>query len=134
MNRKFQITGKAIYGEELEPMIAEREVDVLILDISVPNSADDHNPYPVLHIIPGLLKNYFPLNILIISMSNQHSLIDALVNIGISGYLFKGDQATIQKLEKIVEIIANGGIYSSQDACRNMNEDLVEYLLTQGQL
>ena len=89
MNPRIQITGTAIYGEDLKSMVADKEVDVLLLDVSVPNSPEDHNPYPILHIIPSLLKKNPKLNILIISMFTQPSLIDALVNTGISGYILK---------------------------------------------
>jgi two-component system, NarL family, response regulator NreC len=134
MDPRIQIVGTAIYGEALEPMIADKEVDVLLLDVSVPNSPEDHNPYPVLHIIPHLLEQYPNLNILIISMFTQHSLIDALVNTGISGYVFKDDQASIQKLNKIVDIIAKGGIYFSQGAYRDTQDEPVGSLLTPRQL
>jgi two-component system response regulator NreC len=134
MDPKIQIVGTAIYGEDLEPMLANNEVDVLLLDVSVPNSSADHNPYPVLQIIPHLLQEYSKLNILIISMFTQHSLIDALVNTGISGYIFKDDQASIQQLEKIVRTVANGGIYFSQGAYREACGEPVDSILTQRQL
>jgi DNA-binding NarL/FixJ family response regulator len=131
---RIQIIGTALYGEELEPMLAGNDVDVLLLDVSIPNSLDDHNPYPVLHVIPQLLKKYPKLNILIISMFTQRSLIDTLVNAGICGYIFKDDQASIQQLDKVVEKIANGGIYYSQGAYRDVLEEPAESLLTTRQL
>ncbi len=134
MNPRIEIVSTANYGEDLEPMISENEIDVLLLDVSVPNSTTDHNPYPVLHIIPGLLKNYPRLSILIVSMFTQHSLIDALVNTGISGYIFKDDQNSIQEVDKIVEKIANGGIYFSQGAYWDAGENPVDSLLTERQL
>jgi DNA-binding NarL/FixJ family response regulator len=134
MNPRIQITGTAIYGENLEPMIADNEIDVLLLDVSVPNSPEDHNPYPILHIIPRILKKNPKLNILIISMFTQPSLIDALVNTGVSGYIFKDDQASIQKLDKIVEIIARGGIYFSQGAYQEARDGPADSLLTPRQL
>jgi DNA-binding NarL/FixJ family response regulator len=134
MNPRIQIVSTANYGEDLEPMMAEKEIDVLLLDVSVPNSAANHNPYPVLYIIPGLLENYPRLSILIISMFTQHSLIDALVNAGISGYIFKDDQNSIQEVDKIVEKIANGGIYFSQGAYWAAGENPVDLLLTERQL
>jgi len=134
MDPRIQIVGTAIYGEDLEPIIAENAVDVLLLDISVPNSPSDHNPYPILHFIPLLLQKFTNLHILIISMFTQNSLIDALVNTGISSYIFKDDQPSIQKLDKIVEIIANGGIYFSQGACRYVREQPAGSLLTPRQL
>jgi two-component system response regulator NreC len=134
MNPRIEIVSTATYGEDLEPMIAENEIDVLLLDVSVPNSPENHNPFPVLYIIPRLLKNYPKLSILIISMFTQHSLIDALVNTGISGYIFKDDQNSIQEMDKIVEAIANGGIYFSQGAYWNASENPVDSLLTERQL
>jgi two-component system response regulator NreC len=134
MTHKIQIVGTATFGENLEPMLADNEVDVLLLDVSVPNSPEDRSPFPVLHIIPRLLKQYPKLNILIISMFTQRSLIDALINTGISGYIFKDDQDAIQKLDKIVEKIVNGGIYFSQEACRYAQESPADTLLTARQL
>ncbi len=116
MDPEIQIVATAIYGEELEPMLADHAVDVLLLDVSVPNSAEDHNSYPVLHIIPSLLQEYPGLSILIISMYTQRSLIEALVRTGISGYILKDDQSSIQQLDKIVRTIGNGGIYFSEGA------------------
>ena len=99
MDPEIQIICTALFGEELEAMVANNPVDVLLLDISVPNSSQDHNPYPVLHTIPSLLKEYPGLNILVISMFTQRALIEALVNAGISGYIFKDDQTSIQQLD-----------------------------------
>jgi two-component system response regulator NreC len=134
MNPRIQIVNTANYGEDLEPMMAENEIDVLLLDVSIPNSPANLNPYPVLHVIPRLLKNYPRLSVLIISMFTQHSLIDTLVNAGISGYIFKDDQNSIQEVDKIVEKIANGGIYFSQGAYWGAGENPVDALLTERQL
>jgi two-component system response regulator NreC len=134
MSPRIQIVSTATYGEDLEPMIADNKIDVLLLDVSVPNSPEDHNPYPVLHVIPRLLENYPKLSIVIISMFTQHSLIDALVNTGISGYIFKDDQTSIQEMDRIIETIANGGIYFSQGAYWDARENPVDSLLTERQL
>ena len=61
-------------------------------------------------------------------------MIDALVNTGVSGYIFKDDQVSIQKLDKIVEIIANVGVYFNQGACRDAREDSIDSVLTPRQL
>jgi two-component system nitrate/nitrite response regulator NarL len=134
MDPDIQIAGTATYGEDLENMLLENEVDVLILDVSVPNSPTDHNQFPIIHVIPSLLEQYPRLNILIISMFTQHTLIDALVNIGISGYIFKDDQASIQQLDKIVKSICNGGIYFSPEAYQEPGEEATGPILTPRQL
>ena len=127
----IKIVDTALYGEDLEQMVANNPVDVLLLDVSVPNSAEDRNPYPVLHTIPSLLKEYPGLNILVISMFTQRSLIEALVNVGISGYIFKDD---IQQLDKIVRTVANGGIYFSEGAIREPQALGPDSMLTPRQL
>jgi DNA-binding NarL/FixJ family response regulator len=134
MDPDIQIVCTAIFGEDLEPMVANNPMDVLLLDVSVPNSAEDHNPYPVLHVIPSLLKEYPGLNILVISMFTQRALIEALVNVGVSGYIFKDDQSSIQQLDKIVRAVANGGIYFSEGATWEPQTESLEALLTPRQL
>jgi DNA-binding NarL/FixJ family response regulator len=133
MNPNIHIVNTAIYGEDLESILLENEVDVLLLDVSIPNSQEDRNAYPVLHVIPQLIKQYPRLNILIISMFTQHALIDALVNAGVSGYIFKDDQVSIQKLDKIVETISRGGIYFSEGAYQDTREKSADTLLTRRQ-
>lgn len=131
---EIQITGTAIYGDDLDAMLAGNEVDVLLLDVSVPNSAEDQNPFPVLHVIPQILEQYPHLSILMISMFTQHTLIEAFVNAGVSGYIFKDDQVSIQQLHTIVEKIARGGIYFSPGAYRDIIDEPVESLLTPRQM
>ena len=130
----IKVVSTALYGEELEPMLENHEVDVLLLDISVPNSSENNNPFPILYIIPRLLQRHPALNILVISMYTQHALVETLVNAGISGYIFKDDQASIQQLAKIVEIVAGGGIYFSQGAYRDLRGEQAESILTPRQL
>ncbi len=134
MDPEIQIVSTALYGEELEAMVANNPVDVLLLDVSVPNSPEDHNPYPVLHTIPNLLKDYPGLNILVISMFTQRSLIEALINTGICGYILKDDQSSIQQLDKIVRQVANGGIYFSEGAMWELQAGSPDSVLTPRQL
>jgi two-component system nitrate/nitrite response regulator NarL len=134
MDPEIQIVSTALYGEDLEPMVANNPVDVLLLDVSVPNSVEDHNPYPVLHTIPSLLKEYPGLNILVISMFTQRSLIEALVNAGICGYILKDDQSSIQQLDKIVRQVANGGIYFSEGTTWEPQAKSPDSILTPRQL
>ncbi len=130
----IKVVATALFGEELEPMLEAHEVDVLLLDISVPNSAENNNPFPILYVIPRLLQRHQGLNILVISMYTQHALVETLVNAGISGYIFKDDQASIQQLAKIVEIVAGGGIYFSQGAYRDLRGEQPDSILTPRQL
>jgi DNA-binding NarL/FixJ family response regulator len=120
--------------EEFEPLLASNPSDVLILDLNVPTSAENRAPFPVLHIIPYLLQQYPQLRILVISMYQQPSLIEALLQVGISGYIFKDDGASIQQLAKVVGVIASGGIYFSQGAYRDLRRSLPRHYITPRQL
>jgi DNA-binding NarL/FixJ family response regulator len=117
---EIQVVGAASFGEELEPLLANHPADVLLLDINVPASPENRNPFPVLHLINSLLDNYPNLRILAISVLTQNTLIEALIDAGISGYIFKHDQSSIQQLAKIVLMTASGGVYFSEGAYRRM--------------
>jgi two-component system nitrate/nitrite response regulator NarL len=112
----FEVVATISYGEELEPTLAEHPTDVLLLDISVPTSAENQNSYPILHSIPSLLEKYSDLDILVISMFAERKLIRAVMEAGASGYVLKDDRAMLQDLGSVVRSVANGGIYFSQKA------------------
>lgn len=109
----IEVAAALSFGEELEPTLAKTPSDVLILDVEVRTSPDVYTPYPILYVIPRLLNLYPSLAILIISMFTDRNLIQALVNAGASGYIFKDDQRAIQNLGRVVTTIANGGNYFS---------------------
>jgi DNA-binding NarL/FixJ family response regulator len=110
----IQVAATPMYGDELEPLLAGQAVDVLILDISVPTSAGNPNPYPILYLIPKLLERYPEIEILVISMHNNRTMVNAVLEAGASGYILKDDRAAILDLASIIRQIHGGGIYLSQ--------------------
>jgi DNA-binding NarL/FixJ family response regulator len=110
------VVATATVGEELEPLLAKQRVDVLLLDLNVRTSPDNSNPFPILHVIPKLLQRYSDLNVLIISMFSEPSLMRSLMEAGASGYILKDDQAAFKELGNIVLSIARGGIFFSKKA------------------
>jgi two-component system nitrate/nitrite response regulator NarL len=111
---QIQVAATLAYGEELEPSLVAYATDVLLLDVNVPTSAENHNPYPIMHVIPKLLQLYTDLNILVISMHAERGLIRAVMEAGASGYILKDDQATVKDLGSVVRSIAAGGVHFSQ--------------------
>lgn len=114
--QNIEVVGAVSCGEALEPLLGEHPCDVLLLDVVVPTSSTNHAPYPILYMIPRLLQLYPEMAILVISMHNQQTLIRAVVEAGASGYILKDDQHFLQDLPNIVESVAHGGIYFSQQA------------------
>jgi two-component system nitrate/nitrite response regulator NarL len=112
----IKVVATISFGEELKPTLAEHSTDVLLLDINVPTSSENPNPYPILHSIPSLLQKYPELSILIISMYAERGLIRAVMEAGASGYVLKDDNVMLRDIGSVIRSIANGGIYFSQKA------------------
>ena len=120
---EIQVVGCAYYGEDLEPLLVAHPADVLLMDISVPTSAQNSNNFPVLHMVSNLRNKFPKMRILVISFMSENTLIDALIDAGISGYIFKNDQSSIQRLVNIVLSIATGGAYFSKNAYRRIRSE-----------
>lgn len=120
-SQRVSVVAAMSYGEEIQPTLEKTAVDVLLLDISVPTSESNSNPYPILYEIPSLLQRYPDLIILVISMHMERSLIRAVMEAGSSGYILKDDQTTLRDLENVVISVASGGIHLSRQA----NESLM---------
>ena len=112
----IEVVGHIAFGEELEPFLEGQPVDVLILDVHVPTGPDKPAPYPILHTIPRLLQHWPQMEILVISMYTERSMIQAVLEAGASGYVLKDDRQAIEQLPSIVRSIAAGGIYLSEHA------------------
>ena len=115
-NPQIEVAATINFGCELEATLAEHPTDVLLLDVSVPTSAENPNPYPILHAIPRLLEIHTNLGILVISMYAERGLIRAVMDAGASGYILKDDQNTARDLGSVVMSVAGGGVYFSQQA------------------
>jgi DNA-binding NarL/FixJ family response regulator len=113
---EIQIVGTLTYGSNLEPFLSTTPADVLILDVNVPTAPDNLNPYPILHLIRRLLGLYPELAILVISMHNQRTLIQAVMEAGASGYIIKDDREAIRQLAGIITSVVNGAVFFSQQA------------------
>lgn len=108
------------YGEELEPMLEKHPVDVLLLDIGVPASAENRNPFPLIYHIPPILDKHSDLSILVMSMYDQISLVNSFLEAGVRGYVLKDDYGAITQLPSLARIIAKDGFYLSPQISRKL--------------
>lgn len=118
------IAWTAAYGEELPPLMDAQPVDVLILDISVPTSANNPSLYPILDVLPQLLERHDALTVLVISMHAESRLIKAVMNAGAAGYILKEDRASLDRLDQVVRAVAAGEIHMSPLAAQRWQERL----------
>lgn len=115
---EIEVVATLAYGDELEPALKEQPVDVLILDVHVPVSPKNPEPYPIFYTIPELIQLYPDLAILVISMHDERGLVRAIVEAGASGYLLKNDTKRIRELGKWVIAVANGEVCFSEKALK----------------
>jgi len=128
--KDIHVVASASYGEELLPMIRNNKVDVLLLDLSVPTSAENSNQFPMIFALRTLLDETPTLKVIIISNFKEKTLVKNAIERGVRGYIYKDDHASIQQLARIVMIVAAGGNYFSAGAYFDMNEDSSKLHLT----
>jgi DNA-binding NarL/FixJ family response regulator len=104
----IEVVKTLAFGDDLEPALKDYAVDVLILDVEVPSSPANPNPYPILHIIPKLVQLYPGMAILVISIHNEPSLVRAIIEAGARGYVLKNDAHKLQELGKWILALVNG--------------------------
>ena len=129
-----EIAGIAIYGEDIENILAANRPNVLILDVNVRSSHENPNPYPILPFVRTTLQKYPDLKILVISMLTAGALIEALVEAGVRGYIFKDDESSIRQLCHVIKNVANGGVYFSPGAWEKVKPGHSSLILTGRQL
>lgn len=119
-NPNIEVVATALFAEDLTPTLDQNSTDVLILDINVPTSQTNLNPYPMLHLIPKLLDRHGEMSILVISMHCTPTMVKAVMDAGANGYILKDDKSTIQDLANVVSSVAGGGIFLSQLAYQQL--------------
>jgi len=113
---EIEVVASMLYGDELKPTLNQHNIDVLLLDIQVPTSENNPNPFPILYLLPHLLNEFPSLSVLIITMHAQRTMIHTLMEAGASGYVLKEDHTAIRELPSLIKNIADGGIYLSRHA------------------
>jgi len=131
----IEVVGTSVTADEFESFLANRTPDVILLDVFVPISAENPNPFPILLSIPHWLELYPRLSIVVISMYSIRTLVKAVMEAGASGFILKNDQASIQELGSIIRSVASGGIHFSKQAHQLLlKQDSESPLLTARQL
>ena len=85
----IEVVATALYAEDVEEILAECRPDILILDVTVPTSKENQNPYPIIQAISKWRQMYPGLSILVISMHNLRTMAKAVLDAGASGYILK---------------------------------------------
>lgn len=131
----IEIVDVAMNGEELGALLATHlNIDLLIMDINVPVSAQNRNYFPILQLVPKILEDHSNVRILIVSMLSELNLIKELVDAGISGYVVKDDVESIRALSTVLRKIHRGELFFSESINGKLQDFVNQFGLTNRQL
>jgi len=119
----IKIVGSAMCGDELMPLLDRNHVDLLWLDINVPTSKENKMTFPIFHVIPKIIGMYPHINVLIATMYTETTLIKAIIETGVSGYILKDDLYAAQECGAIItSIVRENGRYWSPEVLKVLDE------------
>jgi two-component system, NarL family, response regulator NreC len=102
----IRVTGNCLTGKELLQKLPVQEVDVLLLDVNLPDIEEE----VLLKEIRALKPD---LKVLYLTMMRGTRYIHKLMKYGLQGYLLKN--AGIEELKQAIHIVAEGGTYYSKE-------------------
>ena len=102
----IELTGEAGDGAEAIAMIERIPVDVVVMDLNLPEISGIETARQILLEEPGL-------RVVIISLQSDQSYVKAGFRAGVTGYLLK--DCAFEELVEAVHIVAGGGSYVSPE-------------------
>lgn len=114
-DEKYHIVGEAENGREALEFINKTMVDVLIIDLNMPELNG-------IETIKKLRENYTDLKILALSMVNQHDAIKNTVEAGVNGYVLKSSSS--EEIIQALETITQGGHYFCEETTKTIMDGL----------
>lgn len=102
----FIVVGKATSGDEVKILLATHDVDIALIDISMPGIDGIETTEYIYHQFPGV-------KVLGLSMHNQVPYIVKMMKAGAKGYLLK--HINKEDLICAIETVYKGGVYYSPE-------------------
>ncbi len=135
----LELVGEGWAGEQLEPLLAQHQPDVLLLDVGMPQSAAEpadpgENAFRLLPALAGLQQRYPDVRVIIVSQYESQVLIESAIEFGVCGYLLKGDIFS-RYLADAIRAVKRGERYFSEGISRRLAapDDRGEIQLTRRQ-
>jgi len=120
-NSEFELVGTGTSGEELEPLIAQHQPRVVLLDLGIPTKKGttirDGARFQVLPAIRKLRQKYPDTDFLILSGDVDASLVEGALEVEARGYLLKDDELSVDLLPAI-RAVSKGAVYFSKEIQR----------------
>lgn len=115
--KEFEIIAEAEDGYVLLDILKQKQVDIIIMDISMPKMNDIECTLKVKQLYPDI-------QILILSMYNEEQYVNEVFKSGASGYILKNSGK--EELIKAVKSVASGSPYYSPEVTQTYIKSLVK--------
>jgi DNA-binding NarL/FixJ family response regulator len=112
------LAGQGYFGEQLFPLVAEHEPDVLVLDLTMPQRQDGSAArFTCLRALAQLSSEYPATAIILLSHYVQTGIVRSAAEYGVKGYLLKSDNLSLNLPEAILAV-SRGGLFFSEAVSR----------------
>lgn len=111
----IKLVGEGWAGEQLEPLLDKHKPDILLLDIGMPQSADEttDDAFRVLPAVVRIRRRFPGVQVIIISQHASNVLIKGALELDVRGYLLKGDMLS-RHLVEAIKAVHRGETYFSE--------------------
>ena len=122
-HEEFEVVGEATDGREAVRIAEELALDVVIMDIGMPNLNG-------IDATAQMVKRDPQLKVIILSMHSDESYLTRALTAGVKGYLLK-ETADVD-LYRAVQVVAQGKVFFSPTIANTLLEDYMRQLQQRG--
>jgi DNA-binding NarL/FixJ family response regulator len=113
----IKIVGTASDGYEVLQIVEKEDVDICLLDISMPGMDG-------IETARSLKEKNPAVKVIILTTYNDREIVEELIDIGVSGYILKN--ATKQELVDAITRVFHDGMYFSNEVQQSLMENYVK--------
>lgn len=102
----IKVVDRCFDGKSVFPMLSKQRIDVLLLDINLPDMSG-------IEVAKKINTDFPDVKIIAVSMYNEESIVSEMLNNGAQGYILKNTGRA--ELVQAIETVAAGQTYFSKD-------------------
>jgi DNA-binding NarL/FixJ family response regulator len=102
----IKVVDRCFDGKSVFPMLSKQQIDVLLLDINLPDMSG-------IEVAKKINAEFPDVKIIAVSMYNEESIVSEMLNNGAQGYILKNTGRA--ELVQAIETVASGQTYFSKD-------------------
>jgi len=102
----IKVVDRCFDGKSVFPMLSKQQIDVLLLDINLPDMSG-------IEVAKKINMEFPDVKIIAVSMYNEESIVSEMLNNGAQGYILKNTGRA--ELVQAIETVASGQTYFSKD-------------------